>query len=348
MGIYYKGKEMSSAVKADGDTLSVDAAGRLYVAKAPAAYKTYEETKAALVPDLSGDFASRSSVQALSSSLTSDYALKTQLPSVAASGKPGLVGVDYTEDETARNYAVKVSGSDAYVHVPWTGGSAGDVAVDDVTIGKKSESEDYKIYVKSIASLSGDLTATMATRDFVNSSIATNTSFFRGTYATFSDLSVVSAYNNDYAFVSADSAGNLEFKRYKYLSNEISAQGWEYEYTLNNSSFTEEQWQAVNSTIKKETVEKLILSDGVSATSWNANYEKFKNVLNSYTMSAMTQAEYDALGTYDANTLYLTYDDDTLDLDDVDTIFAASGASLISAELLTVNGAGTSSGLAKT
>lgn len=67
-----------------------------------------------------------------------------------------------------------------------------------------------------------------ADKNWVNSSIATNTSYFRGTYTALSDLEDVSAYNNDYAFLcSLISAGTefeyVEFARYKFLSNDISS-----------------------------------------------------------------------------------------------------------------------------
>lgn len=86
----------------------------------------------------------------------------------------------------------------------------------------------------------------LADREFVNSSIATNTAVFRGTYETTAQLPTKSDISdlrvNDYAFVITTSNGNPEYQRYKYTNS-----GWVFEYTLNNSSFTSEQWEAINS-----------------------------------------------------------------------------------------------------
>ena len=85
----------------------------------------------------------------------------------------------------------------------------------------------------------------LADKDFVNSSISTNTAYFVG---TFDSLAALNAYsgtktNNDYAFVkTTDSAGNTIYNRYKWNGSQ-----WLFEYALNNSSFTSDQWAAVNS-----------------------------------------------------------------------------------------------------
>jgi len=89
----------------------------------------------------------------------------------------------------------------------------------------------------------------LADKAFVNSSIATNTANFIGTFNSVADLEAYSGTltNNDYAFVvGTDSAGNTKYDRYKYTTATTPA-SWEYEYTLNNSSFTSNQWAAINS-----------------------------------------------------------------------------------------------------
>ena len=84
------------------------------------------------------------------------------------------------------------------------------------------------------------------TADFVNSSIATNTANFAGTYTSESAFPA-RATNNDYLFLdTVDEEGNKIFKRYKYVSDTAR---WVYEYTLNNSSFTAAQWAAIQSGI---------------------------------------------------------------------------------------------------
>lgn len=105
-------------------------------------------------------------------------------------------------------------------------------------------------------------------RNFVNSSIATSTATFRGTYSTLEELEAVTADANDYGFVvSTDQAGNTVYNRYKYTGS-----AWVFEYALNNSSFTAAQWTAINSEITPALVTKLtnipvlILSVSANAT----------------------------------------------------------------------------------
>lgn len=85
----------------------------------------------------------------------------------------------------------------------------------------------------------------LADKAFVNSSIASNTANFIGTFDSVAELEAYSGTltNNDYAFVeTTDSSGNVLYDRYKYNGTE-----WLFEYELNNSSFTATQWAAINS-----------------------------------------------------------------------------------------------------
>lgn len=87
----------------------------------------------------------------------------------------------------------------------------------------------------------------LADKDFVNSSIATNTANFIGTFNSVAELEAYTGTltNNDYAFVATtDTAGNTLYDRYKYNAD---TQEWKYEYELNNSSFTAVQWASINS-----------------------------------------------------------------------------------------------------
>ena len=91
----------------------------------------------------------------------------------------------------------------------------------------------------------------LADKNFVNSSIATNTANFIGTFNSVADLEAYSGTltNNDYAFVvGTDSAGNTVYDRYKY-TDATTPPSWIFEYELNNSSFTAAQWDAINSGI---------------------------------------------------------------------------------------------------
>ena len=93
----------------------------------------------------------------------------------------------------------------------------------------------------------------LADKEFVNSSIATATATFRGTFATLSALEATPADRNDYAFwAHKDEAGNTCYDKYTYTGSE-----WKFEYRLNNSSFTAAQWGAINSGITGTLVTKL-------------------------------------------------------------------------------------------
>ena len=90
----------------------------------------------------------------------------------------------------------------------------------------------------------------LADKDFVNSSISTNTSYFIGTFNSLSELqaSNKTITKNDYAFiVETDDVGNVKYNRYKWNGSE-----WLFEYALNNSSFTSNQWKTINSNITEE------------------------------------------------------------------------------------------------
>lgn len=114
----------------------------------------------------------------------------------------------------------------------------------------------------------------LADKSFVNSTVATASATFRGTYNLVSDLSlavtathaqiaaalagaVSGADNNDYCFVqiptSADTPTEIRVtERYKF-----NGENWAYEYDLNNSGFTAAQWEAINSAITSALVTKL-------------------------------------------------------------------------------------------
>lgn len=114
----------------------------------------------------------------------------------------------------------------------------------------------------------------LADKDFVNSSIATSTATFRGSFNLVADLSlsvgathaqiatalgthIATADNNDYAFVliptsDATPTEIAAVERYKF-----NGTAWAFEYALNNSGFNAAQWAAVNSGITALLVAKL-------------------------------------------------------------------------------------------
>lgn len=118
----------------------------------------------------------------------------------------------------------------------------------------------------------------LADKNFVNSSIATNTAYFIGTFNSVAELEAYSGTltNNDYAFVeTTDSAGNTLYDRYKYTTATNPA-SWQFEYELNNSSFTSNQWAAINSGITSSDVTAigtaLQPNDNITQLTNNAGY----------------------------------------------------------------------------
>ena len=124
----------------------------------------------------------------------------------------------------------------------------------------------------------------LADKAFVNSSIATNTATFRGSYNLVSDLGLTTSAtqqqiasaiatklaalsivpdNNDYVFVLVPTATATPTEiarvdRYKY-----NGSAWAFEYSINNSGFTDAQWAAINSGITSALV-----------SAFNAKYDK--------------------------------------------------------------------------
>ena len=116
----------------------------------------------------------------------------------------------------------------------------------------------------------------LADKEFVNSSIASNTGNLQGNYNLVTDLGLTVAAtdteigtalaseianpgNNDYCFVGVPVNDQTPdeisvTKRFKYNS---AQQKWVYEYSLNNSTFTAAQFDAINSGITAALVAKL-------------------------------------------------------------------------------------------
>lgn len=94
----------------------------------------------------------------------------------------------------------------------------------------------------------------LADKNFVNNQVSTNTANFVGTYNSLAELQAVTgATNNDYGFViEYDSLGNEYYDRYKYNGSQ-----WLFEYKVESTPFTAEQWAAIQSGITSALVTKL-------------------------------------------------------------------------------------------
>lgn len=152
--------------------------------------------------------------------------------------------------------------------------------------------------IKNIIPNTASETNELADKNFVNSTVGTNTANYiyktesGGEKVPFSSVAELEAYagtvtNNDYAFVTGiDENGNAYYDRYKADVND-GVVTWAKEYRLNNSSFTAEQWAAIQSGI---TAEKVAQFEGAVSP---------VDVVQSGNMSAVTSnAVYNALAEY--------------------------------------------------
>jgi hypothetical protein len=122
--------------------------------------------------------------------------------------------------------------------------------VDDKAAFLQNAIDLIEAVIPSAASSSNQL----ADKNFVNSSISTNTATFVGTYNSLADLQAVTgATNNDYGFViETDELGNEYYDRYKYNGSQ-----WLFEYKVESTPFTAAQWAAIQSGITSNLVTKL-------------------------------------------------------------------------------------------
>lgn len=155
-------------------------------------------------------------------------------------------------DETAAHYAPLSVGSDQR-----TVALEGHVHTIPQITGLQDALDAINGVIPAQASTSNQL----ADKDFVNSSIATNTAtYISYNGQPFTSVAQLQAYtgphdNNDYAFVvGKDADGNTTYTRYKYNGKTST---WGAEYVLNNSSFTAAQWAAINSGITEALRQKL-------------------------------------------------------------------------------------------
>lgn len=178
--------------------------------------------------------------------------------------------------------------------VPATASPDNKLIVQSQISGLTSDVETIKNIIPNTASETNEL----ADKNFVNSTVGTNTANY--IYKTesgsekvpFSSVAELEAYagtvtNNDYAFVTGiDENGNAYYDRYKADVND-GVVTWAKEYRLNNSSFTAEQWAAIQSGITAEKVAQfegavspvdVVQSGNMSAVTSNSVY----NTLNSY------------------------------------------------------------------
>ena len=145
--------------------------------------------------------------------------------------------------------------------VPATASPENKLIVQSQISGLTADVENIKNIIPNTASETNEL----ADKNFVNSTVGTNTANYiyktesGGEKLPFSSIAELEAYagtvtNNDYAFITGiDENGNAYYDRYKADVND-GVVTWAKEYRLNNSSFTAEQWAAIQSGITAEKV----------------------------------------------------------------------------------------------
>lgn len=124
----------------------------------------------------------------------------------------------------------------------------------------------------------------LADKDFVNSSISTATATFRGTVTTTQALAALTGDLNDYAFlqnIDPTTGQTLSYDRYKWVESGGDYGHWKYEYTLNNSSFTSDQWAAINSGITCQIVTDLLdgCYSGTGSALCKSGGNEWRNIL---------------------------------------------------------------------
>ena len=172
-------------------------------------------------------------------------------------------------------------------------------------IGQITTNENDIADIRNLIPSQATSTNQLADKAFVNSSIATNTAYFIGTFNSVAELEAYSGplTNNDYAFVvGTDAAGNTVYDRYKYNAD---TQQWIFEYELNNSSFTATQWAAINSGITSGDV-SLIQSalqpnDNVSELVNDAGYITSASIPTVNNGTLDIQVNGTSIGTFTAN-----------------------------------------------
>lgn len=166
-----------------------------------------------------------------------------------------------------------------------------DSAINTAKSNLQGQVDTLKAIIPATASADNQL----ADKDFVNSSIATATAEFRGSFTSLDELKATSGNLNDYAFyLHTDDVGNKVVDRYKWTTA-----GWLYEYTLNNSSFTAEQWAALNSAITATLVQSYnshldnstIHITAAERTAWNAKWDYNEEIIKAVKVNAAVNAD---------------------------------------------------------
>lgn len=122
----------------------------------------------------------------------------------------------------------------------------------------------------------------LADKNFVNSQLTTASANFVGTFETLAELQAVqNPTKNDYGFViETDALGNQYYDRYKY-----NGTVWLFEYKVESTSFTSEQWAAIQSGITSGLVQKIndVIPSSASSSNQLATMEDIPSDISELT-----------------------------------------------------------------
>lgn len=179
------------------------------------------------------------------------------------------------EEKLAADLSTEVSARKSVVEALQTGidaevaraKEAEDKIIEDASSSFRAVDDEIEVLNSSVEAIEDKIPSQaspdnqLADKDYVNSSIATSTATFRGTVDSLDALKALAGDLNDYAFVEVkdETTGlTLRYDRYKYSETSSAETGnWAFEYTLNNSSFTSDQWKAITSGITSDLVTQI-------------------------------------------------------------------------------------------
>ena len=147
------------------------------------------------------------------------------------------------------------------------------VYVDGKVDDRATSIEDALALIEAVIPSQASAQNQLADKTFVNSSISSSTANFVGTFDSLAELQAVqNPTNNDYGFViETDAVGNEYYDRYKY-----NGTAWLFEYKVESTPFTADQWAAIQSGITSTLVTKLsaLPTNAELTTSLNAKADK--------------------------------------------------------------------------
>lgn len=254
-----------------------------------------EETTVAGVSSLDGETGDLTLKTVNGNSLLGEGDIEIQSGVTSVNGQTGDVtitasGIGAATESSLENLATTVSGKqDALSSAQLAAVNSG---IDSTKVGQIATNATDITTIEGKIPSAATSSNQLADKNFVNSSVATNTAnYISNNGEPFDSVADLEAYsgpltNNDYAFVvGTDSAGNTTYTRYKY--NAATGE-WAEEYVLNNSSFTSDQWAAINSGITSDGVTKLGGIESGAEVNVQANWNESDSASDAYIQNKPT------------------------------------------------------------